>query len=48
MPYRIVGKDVEHKVNGRWKVKQHCKSNANAKKAMRLLEGIEHKTLKKR
>ena len=41
MPYKVVGKKVMHKKGGVWKVKQTCKSNANAKKAMRLLYGIE-------
>lgn len=38
MPYKIVnGKDIYHKVQGVWKLKQHCSSNANAIKALRLL-----------
>ena len=42
MPYKIVGKKVYHKKGGKWSVKQTCKSVANAKKAIRLLRGIEH------
>jgi hypothetical protein len=42
MPYRIVnGTDIQHKVGGKWVLKQHCSSPANAKKAMRLLYAIE-------
>jgi len=37
MPYRVVGKNVEHLVNGHWTVKQHCESHANALAAVRLL-----------
>jgi len=42
VPYKIVGKKVYHKKGGKWSVKQTCKSVANAKKAIRLLRGIEH------
>ena len=42
MPNKRVGRKILHKVGGRWKVKQVCSSVANAKKAMRLLRGIEH------
>jgi len=41
MPYRIVGKDVQHKKHGKWVVKQHCRSHENALKAKRLLESLE-------
>jgi len=42
VPYKVIGNKVYHKKNGRWKVKQTCKSAANAKKAVNLLRGIEH------
>jgi len=47
MPYRLNGNSVEHFKNGTWSVKQHCSSHANAVGAMRLLQGIEHGTIKK-
>lgn len=37
MPYKAVGKKVMVKKGGKWKVKQNCKSAANAKAAVRLL-----------
>lgn len=37
MPYRVKGPDVYHKKNGKWVLKQHCTSNVNAIKAVRLL-----------
>ena len=42
MPYKIIGKNVMHKKGGKWTTKQRCLSEANAKAAMRLLQGIEH------
>ena len=42
MPNRRVGKNIMHRVGGHWKVKQHCKSIASAKKAMDLLRGLSH------
>ena len=42
MPYKVQGNKVLHKKGGKWKVKQTCKDNAAAKRAMRLLYGIEH------
>jgi len=42
MPYKIIGNKVMHKKGGKWTVKQTCKSHANAVKAVRLLQGIEH------
>jgi len=42
MPNKRVGRKVLHKVGGRWKVKQVCSSIENAKKAMRLLQGVAH------
>lgn len=42
MPYRVVGNKVLHQKGGKWSIKQTCKSNANAKAAVRLLRGVEH------
>ena len=46
MPYKIRGKVIYHKKGGKWTVKQRCKSVANAKKALRLLEGLESGSIK--
>ena len=48
MPYKRKGKVIYTKSSGTWKKKQTCKSVENAKKAFRLLQGIEHGTLKPR
>jgi hypothetical protein len=37
MPYKRVANKIYDKKNGRWRLKQECKSVNNAKKAMRLL-----------
>lgn len=42
MPYKVVGSNLMHKKNGKWSVKQHCKSHENAVKAMQLLQAKEH------
>lgn len=42
MPYRRIGSKVYHKKDGKWKIKQSCGSIEAAKKALRLLQGIEH------
>jgi hypothetical protein len=42
MPYKIQGSEILHFKQGKWSVKQKCSSPENAKKALRLLEGIEH------
>ena len=42
MPYKRVGKKILHKKGGKWTVKQVATSVENAKKAMRLLQGVEH------
>jgi len=47
MPYKRIGKVVYTKRTGNWRVKQHCKSVVNAKKAIRLLNGIESGSIKK-
>lgn len=47
MPYKIVGKNLMHMKSGKWSVKQHCSSVANAKKAMSLLRGLEYGAIEK-
>ena len=42
MPYKRVGRKVLHKRGGAWKVKQVCSSPESAKRALRLLQGVEH------
>jgi hypothetical protein len=42
MPYKREGRTIYHKKGGKWKVKQVCKSIAAAKRALRLLHGVEH------
>lgn len=48
MPYKRVGKVIYTKASGKWRVKQKCRTVGNAKKALRLLRGIEHGTIKKK
>jgi len=42
MPNRRKGRIIYHKKGGRWRIKQRCKSVANAKRALRLLRGVAH------
>lgn len=42
MPYKIEGKKVMHKKEGKWSVKQTATSRENAVKTVNLLRGIEH------
>ena len=42
MPNRRKGRIIYHKKGGRWRIKQRCKSVANAKRALRLLQGVAH------
>ena len=42
MPYVRKGKTIYKKVGGKLKKKQTAKSIENAKKAIRLLRGLEH------
>ena len=37
MPYKRIGREIWHKKNGRWSIKQVCKSADNAKRALKLL-----------
>lgn len=47
MPYRREGTKILHYKNGKWSVKQTCKSVEAAKGAMRLLYGLESGDIKK-
>ena len=42
MPYKIVGQNVYHRKGGKWKIKQRCKSPEAVKRALRLLNAVEH------
>ena len=46
MPYKVQGNKVLHEKNGKWSVKQTCKSPAAAKAAVRLLYAVEKGSLK--
>lgn len=48
MPYKRIGSAIVKKDDGRWKVKQRCGSVEKAKAAMRLLQGLEHGTIKRK
>ena len=41
MPYRRSGRKVLHLKGGKWKVKQTCKSEEAAQKAIRLLQAVD-------
>lgn len=45
MPYKLVKKTIYTKRTGKWRKKQKCKSVASAKRALRLLRGIEANTI---
>lgn len=45
MPYRRIGRTIYTKASGRWKKKQTCRSVAAAKRALKLLRGLEHGTI---
>ncbi len=47
MPYKISGNKVMHQKGGKWSVKQTCSSHENAIKALSLLQGLEHGSIKK-
>jgi hypothetical protein len=42
MPYKRKGKVIYHLKGGHWSIKQRATSIANAKSAMKLLQGVEH------
>ncbi len=46
MPYKVSGNKVMHYKDGKWSVKQTCSSHANAVKALGLLQGLEHGSIK--
>jgi hypothetical protein len=48
MPYKRIGSRIYHKKGGKWKLKQTCRSPKNAIKALRLLRGLHHGTIKRR
>ncbi len=43
MPYKVIGSDLYHKKDGKWSIRQHCKSHANAVSIMGYLYGLEKK-----
>jgi hypothetical protein len=47
MPWIRKGKTIYKKAGGGLKKKQSCKSIPNAKKALKLLRGLEHGTIKR-
>jgi len=46
MPYKIKNSTIYHKKGNKWSVKQTCSSHENAVKALGLLQGLEHGTIK--
>ena len=42
MPYKVVGKNLLHKINNRWSIKQKCKSHDAAVRIMGYLNSITH------
>ena len=46
MPYKRSGKTIYSKASGTWKKKQTCSSAESAKRAIKLLRGLEHGTIK--
>jgi len=47
MPYKRIGKTIYSKATGRWRKKQTCGSIAKAKRALKLLRGLESGSIKK-
>jgi len=47
MPYKLIGKTIYTKTSGKWKKKQTAKSIASAKRALKLLRGIENGSITK-
>ena len=45
MPYKLIGKTIYTKSTGKWKKKQTGKSVASAKRALKLLRGLENGTI---
>lgn len=46
MPYKIIGKTIYTKRSGKWRKKQTARTVANAKRALKLLRGLEAGTIK--
>ena len=46
MPYLLKGKTIYSKSSGKWKKKQTGKSVASAKRALKLLRGLESGSIK--
>ena len=42
MPYKRVGKTIYSKASGKWRKKQIARSVDSAKRALRLLRGVDH------
>lgn len=47
MPYKRIGKTIYSKSTGKWRKKQTCGSVAKAKRALKLLQGLESGSIKK-
>lgn len=47
MPYKRSRRKVYSKATGKWKLKQTCGSIAKAKRAMKLLQGLESGLIKR-
>ena len=47
MPYKLVKATIYSKATGKWRKKQKCGSSAKAKRALKLLRGLEAGTIKK-
>jgi len=48
MPYKQIKRKIYTKATGKWRLKQTCGSIAKAKRALKLLRGLEKGTIKKR
>ena len=48
VPYKRIGKKVYSKASGKWELKQTAKTVVNARKILKLLQGIEAGTIKGR
>jgi len=46
MPYRRKGRTIYSKATGKWRKKQTCGSVAKAKRALKLLRGLEKGSIK--
>lgn len=47
MPYKTINSTVYTKTTGTWKKKQKCRSPAAAKRALKLLRGLEAGTIER-